>query len=71
MLFRSQRTARDRRRPLLQTGDRRETLQRLSNERDPLYRETAHLVFVSDRRPARVLADEIRARLVARAESEG
>jgi shikimate kinase len=57
------RTSRDRRRPLLQQGDRRATLQRLLTEREPLYRETAHHVFVSDRRPARALAEEIRHRL--------
>ena len=53
------RTARDRQRPLLQQGDRRETLKRLLREREPLYRATAHFVFTSDRRPARALADEI------------
>ncbi len=57
------RTARDRRRPLLQQGDRRATLQRLLTEREPLYRKTAHHVFVSDRRPARALVEEIRRRL--------
>ena len=63
------RTSRDRRRPLLQHGDRRETLRRLLSEREPLYRETAHFVFTSDRRPARALADEIHRRLRKECES--
>ncbi len=63
------RTSRDRRRPLLQNGDRRETLRRLLSEREPLYRETAHCVFTSDRRPARLLAEEIHTRLRKESES--
>lgn len=37
------RTARDRNRPLLRTDDRRGVFQRLLAEREPLYREVAHL----------------------------
>lgn len=58
------RTARDRRRPLLRNGDPREILARLLREREALYREIAHHVFVTDRRPARVLAEEIRKRVL-------
>lgn len=38
------RTRHDRNRPLLQTADPRATLQQLLEQRDPLYRETAHIV---------------------------
>jgi shikimate kinase len=38
------RTRQDRNRPLLQTADSRATLQQLLEQRDPLYRDTAHLV---------------------------
>lgn len=54
------RTARTDNRPLLQkTHDRREVLERLFNQRDPLYREIADLVLATDGRNARVLAREI------------
>ena len=59
------RTARDRRRPLLRNGNPREILARLLREREALYREVAHHVFVTDRRPARLLAAEIRQRVWA------
>ncbi|HEX5354287.1 MAG TPA: shikimate kinase [Rhodanobacteraceae bacterium] len=42
-----QRLVRDRQRPLLDTPDRRERLQQLSRERDPLYRELADLAVRS------------------------
>ncbi|HUO44121.1 MAG TPA: shikimate kinase [Burkholderiales bacterium] len=38
------RTRYDRNRPLLQTADARTTLQQLLEQRDPLYRQTAHIV---------------------------
>lgn len=41
------RLARDQRRPLLQTPDRRQRLEVMAAERDPLYRECAHLVIRS------------------------
>lgn len=54
------RTARTDNRPLLQTGaDRRETLARLFEMRDPLYREIADLVVSTDGRNARLLVREI------------
>lgn len=59
------RTARDRRRPLLRNGNPREILTRLLREREPLYREVAHHVFITDRRPARLLAEEISERVRA------
>lgn len=53
------RTRRCRHRPLLQDGDRRATLARLFEQRDPLYREVADLVLDTDHRNARRLAQEI------------
>ena len=50
-------------RPLLQSQDRRATLDRLLSQRDPLYREIADLVLETDHRSARVLAQEISRRL--------
>lgn len=54
-----QRTARDRKRPLLQTDDPREVLRRLMARRDPLYREVADLVVATDNRSARHMATEV------------
>lgn len=54
------RTSRTDNRPLLQAGpDRRAILEKLFDERDPLYREIADLVLHTDGRNARVLAREI------------
>lgn len=53
------RTDRSDNRPLLQGGNRRETLERLFLIRDPLYREIADLVLHTDGRNARALAREI------------
>jgi shikimate kinase len=53
------RTGRTESRPLLQTGDPRETLERLFGIRDPLYREVADLVIDADGGNARNLAQEI------------
>ena len=58
------RTERTDNRPLLQVGDRRDTLQRLFLIRDPLYREIADLVVHTDGRNARTLAREIEDHLV-------
>lgn len=54
-----ERTRHDTQRPLLQKGDRRATLQRLMDERDPLYRETAHQVLETGGQTPRVMADRI------------
>lgn len=59
------RTAHGDHRPLLKTGDRRETLERLFAIREPLYRDTAHVVVESDGRNARTLAREINEQLDA------
>lgn len=54
-----ERTSRSRHRPLLAAGDRRQTLQRLWEEREPLYREIADLVVHVHRQSARAVAVEI------------
>jgi shikimate kinase len=53
------RTARDRSRPLLDTGDPRARLEELMAERDPLYREAADLVVSTEKRSANAVAREI------------
>ncbi|SEP32399.1 shikimate kinase [Nitrosovibrio sp. Nv6] len=50
------RTRQDKNRPLLQTSDPRTRLAELYAQRDPLYRETAHIVVESGKRSARHLA---------------
>jgi shikimate kinase len=50
------RTRQDKNRPLLQTPDPRAKLAELYAQRDPLYRETAHIVVESGKRSARHLA---------------
>lgn len=61
------RTRRDRGRPLLQASDRRATLERLYEERDPLYREVADIVVETNGRRRRTTVDRILARLADRA----
>lgn len=61
------RTRRDRDRPLLQSSDRRATLERLYEERDPLYREVADIVVETNGRRRRTTVDRILARLADRA----
>lgn len=54
------RTSRTENRPLLQgVDDRRDVLEKLFAIRDPLYREIADLVLVTDGRNAKILAREI------------
>jgi shikimate kinase len=50
------RTRQDKNRPLLQTPDPRRRLAELYAQRDPFYRETAHIVVESGKRSARHLA---------------
>jgi len=54
-----ERTARDRKRPLLQTEDRPQRLKEILDERDPLYRQVADLVISTDRRAAHHLTKDI------------
>lgn len=53
------RTSKGRARPLLENGDRREILEGLLLERDPLYREIADLVVNTDGRRVHSVASEI------------
>jgi shikimate kinase len=53
------RTAHCQNRPLLQASNRREVLEQLMQQRDPLYREIADLVLDSDGHNARWLVKEI------------
>ena len=53
------RTSKGRERPLLENGDRRETLKKLLESRDPLYREIADLVVTTDGRKVRSVTKEI------------
>lgn len=57
------RTRRDRGRPLLQSGDRRATLEALYEERDPLYREVADIVVETNGRRRRSTVDRALAHL--------
>lgn len=61
-----ERTARDKKRPLLQVENPRKKIIDLLEQRDPLYREVADFIVTTDRRPPRAVAQEI-ARLVAAA----
>lgn len=54
-----ERTARDRNRPLLRTADPRRRLAELMELRDPLYRETAHVVMPTTGGSAREVALKI------------
>ena len=54
-----ERTRRGRERPMLQSGDPREILEKLMAERDPLYREIADLVVATDGRKVSAVAKEI------------
>lgn len=58
-----ERTRHDRVRPLLQTDDREGVLKRLLEQRDPLYREVAHIVVETTHRPPATVAREIIKRL--------
>ena len=54
-----ERTANDRSRPLLQVDNPREVIEKLITERDPLYREVADLVVVTEKRKPQVVAEDI------------
>ena len=60
------RLRRDRRRPLLQVADPEARLRELSAERDPLYRETAHIVVDADGLSFDRLVDEVVRRICRR-----
>lgn len=54
-----ERTRRDRNRPLLQQSDPRAVLQALFERRDPLYREVARIVLMTDRKSPRLVIRQI------------
>lgn len=54
-----QRTSRGRERPLLENGDRRDVLLKLTTEREPLYLEIADLTVDTDGRKVNAVASEI------------
>jgi shikimate kinase/3-dehydroquinate synthase len=58
-----QRTSHDKNRPLLQTADPRRRIEELSREREPLYREVAHLVIETGRPNVQWLAQLIAGQL--------
>lgn len=53
------RVAKDRNRPLLQRPDREQVLRDMFELRDPLYRATADIVVLTDRRSPRTVVNEI------------
>ncbi len=59
------RTQRDRSRPLLQVPDPAAKLTELYEQRDPLYREVAHLIVDTSNQSVRTLAGQIEAKLMA------
>ncbi len=59
-----QRTRHDRMRPLLQTANPLGTLGELFNQRDPLYREVAHLIIDTGNQSVSALAHRLEQRLV-------
>ncbi|MGB5324757.1 MAG: shikimate kinase AroK [Pseudomonadales bacterium] len=61
------RTAKDRNRPLLEGSDPAEVLARLIEQREPLYRELAGVVYQTDNRSPKVAAQEIARALAANA----
>jgi len=63
-----ERTARDRNRPLLQTGDPRAKLEELMALRDPLYRDVADIVVDTDRGSVRRVVKDILMRLAKQAD---
>jgi shikimate kinase len=57
------RTRHDRNRPLLQTEDPRARLERILQEREPLYREVADLIVETNHRTVRSVVNEVARRL--------
>ncbi|WP_111642683.1 shikimate kinase AroK [Marinimicrobium alkaliphilum] len=60
-----ERTAKDKKRPLLQVPDPRAKIRELIETRDPLYREVADLVVSTEKRSPRAVAQEIAERVRA------
>ncbi|MDB5989051.1 MAG: aroB [Herbaspirillum sp.] len=62
-----QRTGKDKNRPLLQTPDPRKRLEEMSRQREPLYREVAHVVIETGRPNLQYLVHAILSQLNAQA----
>lgn len=54
-----QRTAKDKNRPLLQTADPRSVLEKMAQERNPLYESTADIVIDTNGQPPKAVVQEI------------
>ena len=54
-----ERTKRDTKRPLLQTDDLEERLQKLQEEREPLYQELADISFDTDKLTVKAVSNNI------------
>lgn len=59
------RLSRDKSRPLLQSGDRREKLIRLAKERNPLYEELAHITFQSRNHSLETAAEALHKKIIS------
>ena len=64
------RTRRDRHRPLLQTADRRRTLEDILKAREPIYRQAADIVIETSHRSPMSVAREIMRKLESHAKNE-
>jgi shikimate kinase len=64
------RTRRDRHRPLLQTADRRRTLEDILKAREPIYREAADIVIETSHRSPMSVAREIVRKLESHTKNE-
>ena len=64
------RTRHDRNRPLLQTSNPLAKLEELHRSRDPLYRETAHLIVDTGNQAIRTLVNRLERELRARAQPD-
>jgi shikimate kinase len=60
------RTEKDKKRPLLQSGDKRQVLERMLTLRDPLYLETAHICVSTDSHNMQTTLREIQLQLEGR-----
>ncbi len=54
-----ERTAHDRNRPLLQVDNPRQVIEKLISDRDPLYREVADLIVVTEKRKPQLVSEDI------------
>jgi shikimate kinase/3-dehydroquinate synthase len=64
-----QRTSQDRNRPLLQTADPRKRIEELAHQREPYYREVAHIIVETGRPNVQSLINAILAQLEKKAGS--